>query len=478
MYASPKQTLHEPLLTVEEQRASAGRTRIVIPREEPSPITARAQKGASVSSSVFSVLNVYVGLGLLSKPYAFEQGGWISLPALAILCVVANVTGKLIVRSFAKLPKEDQSYVRLGEKAFGAAGAWAVRIVIALELFGAEIVLLIFVWKNALLLAPWYMPDAAISESSVALIMTLVATPTVWALDFGSLGPISLIGVVASVLIVFVTVGVAVTYFTKATLSGAELPPFELQPVGSGLPMAVGIFILSLGGHAALPGVYSAMATPERFDRMLDISMMCMFAIYASVGMAGYVAYGWLEQEEVDVLITANMAHDGRGLVPLQLPGHYWRHTAGVGRTMSLESTIMTLAVVAKSFTAISPVLAVLADLPEQLLLGDGYGLSPAALEVRKQRQIALRTLLLWVAAALAYLCSVYGGLALVEAVTGALCSMLASLGLPCAFWAALHRHEAPAAHVAAAAALAIVAACAGAAMSALDIVKFLEHSK
>ena len=66
MYASPKQALHEPLLTVQEQWASEDRTRIGKPKEEPCLIMARAQTGTSVSSSVFSVLNVYVGLGLLS----------------------------------------------------------------------------------------------------------------------------------------------------------------------------------------------------------------------------------------------------------------------------------------------------------------------------------------------------------------------------------------------------------------------------
>jgi len=307
---------------------------------------------SSVADAVFNVLNVYVGLGLLSKPYAIAQGGWLAIPALALLCGVANVTGKLIVRGFTKLPPQERSYAKLGEAAFGAAGRFLVQIVVTLEFFGALMVVLIFVWKNAGLLAPWYLPDAIISEGSVAVILTLMATPTVWALDFASMSAIGFIGVVASVLIVTVCVGVAAFYTARFSLSGS-LPLLELPLVGEGFPMATGIFVLSLGGHAALPGIYASMAEPKRFDRMLDISLAAMFAIYASVGLAGYVAYGWLKGEAVDVLITTNMAHDHAGLLPLTLPGRVGE------RTMSLEATIMTLAVVAKSFTAISPVTAV-----------------------------------------------------------------------------------------------------------------------
>ena len=128
--------------------------------------------GISVAEAVYNVLNVYVGLGLLSKPYAIAEGGWLAVPTLALLCFVANITGKLIVSGFAKLPPEARSYAGLGDKAFGAPGRAFVSGVITLEFFGALMVVLIFVWKNALLLAPWYLPDAIISVETVALVLT------------------------------------------------------------------------------------------------------------------------------------------------------------------------------------------------------------------------------------------------------------------------------------------------------------------
>ena len=72
----------------------------LLPADAPTP----SETGISVAEAVYNVLNVYVGLGLLSKPYAVAEGGWCSVFALAVLCATANVTGKLIVRGFAKLP--------------------------------------------------------------------------------------------------------------------------------------------------------------------------------------------------------------------------------------------------------------------------------------------------------------------------------------------------------------------------------------
>ena len=186
-----------------------------------------------------------------------------------------------------------------------------------------------------------------------------------------------------------------------------------------------------------------------------------MFAIYASVGLAGYLTYGWLKGQEVDVLISTNMAKDSNGIVKLDLPGE-------LGGSMSLESTCMTLAVIVKSFCSISPVCAVCADLPELLLLGEQPSSGSDDAPSRKARRCAVRTLLLWVAAAAAY--ASMNELALVEAVTGSLCSMLASISLPCACWVALYRHELTPFEAVAASALAVLAAVAGAAFTVYDI--------
>ena len=69
-----------------------------------------------------------------------------------------------------------------------------------------------------------------------------------------------LLGTAASVIIVTVVVGVACYHAAQIPLANAPTPPMQLPLLGSGFTMAVGIFILSLGGHAALPSIYASMA--------------------------------------------------------------------------------------------------------------------------------------------------------------------------------------------------------------------------
>jgi hypothetical protein len=36
----------------------------------------------------FNVVNLYIGMGLLSKPFAVAEGGWLSLVPLVLLCAI------------------------------------------------------------------------------------------------------------------------------------------------------------------------------------------------------------------------------------------------------------------------------------------------------------------------------------------------------------------------------------------------------
>lgn len=60
-------------------------------------------------------MNIFIGSGLLSMPYALAQCGWLGLPMLAIVTGVFCLSGKLIIRAFASLPSGvPHAYPELG----------------------------------------------------------------------------------------------------------------------------------------------------------------------------------------------------------------------------------------------------------------------------------------------------------------------------------------------------------------------------
>ena len=62
-------------------------------------------------------INVFMGIGLLSCPYAMRLSGWAGLLALAGAACLFCLSGKLIVAGFKKIPGNmPQTYPALGER--------------------------------------------------------------------------------------------------------------------------------------------------------------------------------------------------------------------------------------------------------------------------------------------------------------------------------------------------------------------------
>ena len=64
-------------------------------------------------------VNIFMGIGLLSMPYAMSQSGWLGMVALGIATAVFCISGKLIVRNFEKMPADvAHTYPALGMPPF------------------------------------------------------------------------------------------------------------------------------------------------------------------------------------------------------------------------------------------------------------------------------------------------------------------------------------------------------------------------
>lgn len=51
-------------------------------------------QGSTVTQAVFNVVNVMMGVGLLSLPFALKSSGWIGIGLLWLMGFVANYTGQ------------------------------------------------------------------------------------------------------------------------------------------------------------------------------------------------------------------------------------------------------------------------------------------------------------------------------------------------------------------------------------------------
>jgi len=356
--------------------------------------------------AAFSIINVFMGMGLLSYPYALAHAGFSSLIPLAFATFAMLYTGKLIVRCFAGIPINEQTYHLIGYKALdrtfalkgkplelGNWGQWFVTMGILVEFVGLICMQNIFIWRNTYIL----LPD--VDHFYIAAVSTFSLLPTIWMLNVSELAFNAFLGCICKVFTVSVIV---YTFFMNTEV--VETTEYQVLPKSApAFSVSMGIFILSYAGHACLPEIYIAMKEPKQFEGVMDKCFVLMFFIYSGFALFGYLQFG----SDTRVIVTENLVADAEG-------------------STLIVSKILAGAVAASSYFQISPLISVVATVPEDLCGID---------DPRKQR--FLRTVLFFGLVGLAW--QAQERLEVVEAVTGSLSTMITSVVCPALFYYGLN---------------------------------------
>eukprot|EP00484_Ammonia_sp_Unknown_P029244 CAMPEP_0197028886 /NCGR_PEP_ID=MMETSP1384-20130603/8464_1 /TAXON_ID=29189 /ORGANISM="Ammonia sp." /LENGTH=590 /DNA_ID=CAMNT_0042457955 /DNA_START=50 /DNA_END=1822 /DNA_ORIENTATION=+ len=346
----------------------------------------------------FTIVNLFLGLCLLSYPYALSCGSLSSLIPFLFICFALSYTGKLIVRCFNALADDvEHSYPMVGFYSFQNLGYYFISFGIIAELFGALCTNTIFLWRNlSFLLLP-----LGLSLDVIILICIAISLPTCWMLNFNELSINSFLGCVCKI---FTAIVVFVTFFYNLDTVQSNLATDEVKMYPSSIQqfcISIGIYIMSFSGHPCLPGIYRAMKHPEKFEKLLDICFAIMCVSYVLISVFGYLTFG----TQTDIIITGNL----------------------LTQNEYLSKTLIIL-VVAGCFFQVSPLIAVMAEIPENHLLKFSHSKANYKLKTR-----AFRTLLFIAICAASYVCM--DKLALLEAITGSLCTMIVSVICPALFY-------------------------------------------
>jgi len=248
---------------------------------------------------------------------------------------------------------------------------------------------LIFIWRNLESLIP------TVPKLWVRLITTVVALPTIWLITLSDASWLTFLGSISTFLIVVSLIFVRLYY--------GELEDVDLHNnIGPNIPLSLGIYMVSLAGHAALPQVYSEMSNPARFNRMLDLSFFMIFVVYASVGVIGYLTYGAMS----DIIVSTNMVKKPGGVLP----------------------KLTTVFILAKNFLTLNPYISVLCNGPEVMM----------GIKDSRMKQRILRSFVFLASAVVSYLA--VDVLPFLESMTGAICPVFSSFIIPAIVFALLKR--------------------------------------
>ena len=270
----------------------------------------------------FNAVNLLLGVGVLSLPFAVRTSGWlIAVPLLAVLSIITNYTGKLLgrcidyhppaadrnatVRFRRCFPNGIRTYPDIGEAAFGKRGRLFISVIFFTELFCACCMYLILMGDNLATLFP--------GSSSVhfILISACVVLPTTWTSHLTILSYTSLLGIIASLFLMVVLVYAGLSSPANEVVGGSlthPQPTVLVAPLDR-VPLVLGLVMVGFAGHACFPSVYCSMRNRQQFPSVLNLTYAVTGTIYMLVAVAGYLMFGNLTAQEVTVNLV--QSHPG-----------------------------------------------------------------------------------------------------------------------------------------------------------------------
>mmetsp|Transcript_25214 Transcript_25214/g.42238 ORF Transcript_25214/g.42238 Transcript_25214/m.42238 type:complete len:490 (+) Transcript_25214:120-1589(+) len=266
---------------------------------------------ATFEQSLFNSVNILLGVGLLSVPYAIAEGGWAALLVLLILGLTTNYTGKILIKcqeSQCLLPDDSLepgcvplgSYEAVGEAAFGPLGRKIITSVLYTELIGTCGLFFILEGDHISVL----LNSGPESKVMIMIASALVMVPTTWFRDLSGLSKLGFLGACAS----FGMLGVILyTFVSGGGLAGASPEAISSASLvhAGGLPLTFGLLAFVFAGHAVFPNIYISMEDRSRYPELLQRTYVIVGATCAAVGVLGYLMYGDSVADEVTLNLPA-----------------------------------------------------------------------------------------------------------------------------------------------------------------------------
>ena len=247
---------------------------------------------------LFNVINVTMGLSVLSVPYIMRCTGWVFGFIIFIsYTLISSYTAKLVGRIIYDFPKLE-SYPDIAQYAFGKPGKVIISIILTLELFAVTIAFLILIGDNMRNLF------GVLDKRIYMLIGFAVVLPTVWLKTVKHLSYLSFIGVTSILFLIFV---VLFQGFYRSSSPGSIIHP---EPTSAfpenfmSMPIAFGVVMSALVAHSIFPSIHHGMRHPEKFSFVINIAYSVVLLTYLLVSTVGYLMFG----EKIASQITKSLS--------------------------------------------------------------------------------------------------------------------------------------------------------------------------
>lgn len=247
--------------------------------------------GLSTTQTAFLIAGEMAGSGVLALPRALVKTGWVGVPIIIVMCLVAAFSGKRLGDCWTIIEDRDPNmrsrkrnpYAIIAEQTLGKTWSVIVSMAIIVTLFGASVVYLLLAAQiieqvflaiiPSLTICTWY------------LIVVGAMTPLMF---FGTPRDMTFTGIIAF----GSTVIACVLYFIEMM---NEIHPFVFRWGIHGFQdffLAFGTIMFAFGGASTFPTIQNDMSDKSKFSKSLHYSFAAILLLYLPIAIGGYAVYG------------------------------------------------------------------------------------------------------------------------------------------------------------------------------------------
>jgi len=297
---------------------------------------------ATFTQCAFNLCNILMGVGLLGLPFVFKSAGWYGGSfCLVIFGFITWRTSILIGRELNGDPRPSHyfddspfksplppgsgpearmlppitSFPDIARVAFGDAGCYVLATILYFELFSCICVFFVTIGDHLHQLFP-----TIPASYHMAVVAALSMIPTILLRTPKLLSYLSMVGTVATIAVVLsvfsAALGEGEVAETVALAEGIQdARPYHIGWRTEGLALAFGLVAYCFSGHAIVPSIYTSMAKPQEFERMVTVSFVTVILACFVVAMSGYYMFGSVVEDQV----TLSLEQSAKGGIAMKL---------------------------------------------------------------------------------------------------------------------------------------------------------------
>ncbi|KAF9581058.1 neutral amino acid transporter [Lunasporangiospora selenospora] len=258
----------------------------------------------------FLLAKAFVGTGVLFLPKAFMNGGILfSSLLLAFVAIVCCVSFLLLVKVRLVVRETFQD---IGLVLFGKWARFFVLLSVALSQIGFCCAYLIFVSQNIDAVVQTFTKCTfhGIKEKYYIFIPLIILIPLVL---IRRMSILSLPSMLANLFIIFGIV--YLWYFSIDSIAHNGAGPNIALFNSNDFALFIGTAVFSFEGIGLVIPITESMAEPEKFPKVLALTITVVALIFASVGALGYAAFG----SNVQTIVVLNLPIESGWTITVQI---------------------------------------------------------------------------------------------------------------------------------------------------------------